>query len=69
MVDQWGIYNGKTREELNPFSLREGDWVIAPDGAIGKLERPGFKWGFLQGSNRPYALTDLRPAYCFDVTA
>lgn len=62
MVDHWGIYGGKTREELNPHGLREGDWVITPDGIIGKLERPGFKWGYLQGRDRPYTLTELRPA-------
>lgn len=63
MVDHWGIYNGKTREELNPFNLRDGDWVVTPEGVIGKLERPGFKWGFLQGGDRPYPLLELRPAY------
>ncbi|MGB3491576.1 MAG: hypothetical protein WBA57_02525 [Elainellaceae cyanobacterium] len=69
MVDYWGIYNGKTREELNPHGLREGDWVIAPDGVIGQLERPGFKWGFLQGRDRPYALMELRPAYSIIITS
>ncbi|MGJ3246154.1 MAG: hypothetical protein ACFE0I_08775 [Elainellaceae cyanobacterium] len=62
MDDRWGIYNGKSRDELNPYRLRCGDLVIAPDGQFGKLDRPGFKWGYLEGCDRPYALVDLKPA-------
>ncbi len=61
MQDRWGIYNGKSREELNPHQLRSGDWVVAPDGQLGKLDRPGFKWGYLEGCDRSYPLVELRP--------
>lgn len=61
IIDYWGIYNGQTREELNPLGLRWGEWVVTPDGTIGRLDQPGFKWGFLEGSDRPYPLAELRP--------
>jgi hypothetical protein len=61
MHDRWGIYNGKSRNELNPHKLRWGDWVVAPDGQLGRLDRPGFKWGYLEGGDRPYPLVELRP--------
>jgi hypothetical protein len=63
MQDYWGIgiYNGKSRAELNPYHLRRGDWVIAPDGNLGRLNQPGFKWGYLEGCDRPYSLQELRP--------
>lgn len=62
MVDYWGLYDGKTREEMNPLGLRWGDLVVAPDGTVGRLDRPGFKWGFLEGCDRAYPLDELRPA-------
>ncbi|MEB3211150.1 MAG: hypothetical protein VKL39_07335 [Leptolyngbyaceae bacterium] len=62
IIDYWGLYNGKTRQELNPHGLRGGDLVVAPDGTVGRLDRPGFKWGFLEGCDRPYPLSQLRPA-------
>ncbi|NET09874.1 MAG: hypothetical protein F6K09_26305 [Merismopedia sp. SIO2A8] len=62
MIDYWGLYNGKSHKELNPYNLRRGDFVIAPDGTTGRLDSLGFKWGFLEGSDRScYALVDLRP--------
>ncbi|NEQ99576.1 MAG: hypothetical protein F6K30_23210 [Cyanothece sp. SIO2G6] len=62
MFDYWNLYNGKTHREMNPHNLRRGDLVIAPDGTTGRLDQLGFKWGFLEGSDRPYyALAELRP--------
>lgn len=60
MIDYWNIYNGKTPRELNPYRLRLGDLVMAPDGTIGHLHKCALKWGMLDGSE--YQLIDLRPA-------
>ncbi|MEB3229455.1 MAG: hypothetical protein VKJ64_00485 [Leptolyngbyaceae bacterium] len=61
MIDYWDLYDGKTHREMNPYNLRRGDLVIAPDGTTGRLAQLGFKWGSLQGWDCPYALTELRP--------
>ena len=62
MMDFWGLYGGKTPKQLNPHQLREGDLVVTPDGTQGRLGRPGFKWGYLEGRDWSfYPLTELRP--------
>lgn len=61
MVDYWGLYDGKSREEMNPHQLKWGDLVVAPDGTVGRLDQPGFKWGFLKGHRGAYLLSQLCP--------
>lgn len=59
MIDRWEIYDGKTPRQLNPYRLKPGDLVIAPDGTIGRLHEKALKWGILKGCE--YQLADLRP--------